>query len=89
MGCVVLYVINGPCGLHTYQENKKVRMGSEYGKLCGGSGRLVDLLELRWGMVHVFVYGMLFGVGIKNHWRPFFNEVNYLSKVFFAHTRHW
>lgn len=39
MGCVVLYVINGPCGLHTYQENKKVRMGSEYGKLCGGSGR--------------------------------------------------
>lgn len=55
----------------------------------GGQGVLVDLLELRWGMVHVFVYGMLFGVGIKNHWRPFFNEVNYLSKVFFAHTRHW
>lgn len=55
----------------------------------GGQGGLVDLLESRWGMVHVFVYGMLFGVGIKNHWRPFFNEVNYLSKVFFAHTRHW
>ena len=48
----------------------------------GGQGGLVDLLELRWGMVHVFIYGMLFDVGIKNHWRLFFNEVNYLSQIF-------
>lgn len=27
MGCVVLYVINGPYGLHTYQENKKGQNG--------------------------------------------------------------
>lgn len=44
----------------------------------GSKGGLVDLLELRWGLVHVFDYGMLFGVGIKNHWSHFFNEVNYL-----------
>lgn len=89
MGCVVLYVNNGPYGLHTYQENKKVRIGLEYAKLCGGSGRFGRFARIKvggWYMYSFMACCLVWGLKIIGGF-SLMKLITYHK--FFAHTRHW